>query len=1157
MPITAVALDDKYASDQARILISGTQALVRLAILQRRADRAASLDTAGFVTGYRGSPLGGLEQAFGAARKLLDDEDIRFQPGLNEDVAVTAVLGTQQINLFEKAGKQGVFGMWYGKGPGVDRSGDALRHGNLAGTAPFGGALVLAGDDHTCKSSTTSHQSEFALLDSNIPILNPAGVQDIIDFGLFGVAMSRYSGCWSALKLVSETVDSSATVNVHLNRSQFVLPADFEMPPGGLSIRWPDTPQEQERRLYNFKIPAAIAFARVNGLNKVTLGRPKGRLGIVTTGKSYLDVLQALEELNIVPSRAAELGLSIYKVGMVWPLEPQGLMAFAAGKEELLVVEEKRPLIESQIKDILYAMPADSRPRVFGKKDETGRTVLPIHDDLNSAQIARAIGARVAGWLDDRELVEEISKLADADSKKDLRLSKVQRTPYFCSGCPHNTSTRVPDGSRAMAGIGCHYLVLNMGRDTATHTQMGGEGANWIGQAPYVPTKHIFQNMGDGTYFHSGLLAIRAAIAAKVNITYKILFNDAVAMTGGQSHDGVLNPQRIAFQMQAEGVSRIAIVSDDIEKYETQENFPATATINHRDDLDAVQRELRTVSGVSVLIYDQVCAAEKRRRGKRSSRIAPERRLLINESVCEGCGDCSMKSNCLSVTPVETEFGRKRRIDQSSCNTDYSCVNGFCPSFISVEGGKLRKARGADPAVLCTQTVPEPALPSLARPWNVLITGVGGTGIVTIGAILAMAAHIESKGCSTLDMTGMAQKGGPVTTHLRFALRPDELHAVRISSGAADAVLACDMVVATGKEAMGVMGRGRTSVILNSQQIITSQFVQDPKFDFRTATMIDMLNDAVGEERIKQINATEIATSLLGDSIASNLFMVGFAYQLGLLPVSAEAIQSAIHLNGAAVAMNTTAFRLGRLAAHDPAALDQPIKPQGAFLEQRVLSASLDETVARRVAFLTDYQDAKYAARYFDFISRVRARETTVVGHEGALSKAVTRSLFNLMTYKDEYEVARLYSTQSFHEQVADTFEDTGRVTIHLAPPLLARRDPITGQPRKMTFGPWIFSAFALLARVKWLRGTPFDPFSYTDERKMERSLIEEYKAMISRILDRLTVGNLDNAVTIAASGEDIKGFGHIKQRAAEITRLRWRQLDASLDQTACLIAAE
>ncbi|MEH2474211.1 indolepyruvate ferredoxin oxidoreductase [Nitrobacteraceae bacterium AZCC 2161] len=1158
MSFQTVSLDDKYSSDQDRILISGTQALVRLPILQRRADRAANLDTAGYVTGYRGSPLGGLEQAFGAARKLVDAEDLRFQPGLNEDVAATAILGTQQINLFEKALKEGVFALWYGKGPGVDRSGDAFRHGNLAGTSPLGGVVVLAGDDHTCKSSTTSHQSEFALVDANIPILNPAGVQDIIDFGLFGFAMSRYSGCWSALKLVSETVDSSATINVESRRARLVLPTDFEMPAGGLSIRWPDSPQEQERRLHNFKIPAAVAFARANGLDRVALGGRRGRLGIVTTGKSYLDVLQALEELNISPKRALELGLSIYKVGMVWPLEPQGIMAFAADKEELLVVEEKRPLIESQIKEILYSMPAERRPRIFGKKDDVGRTVLPVHDDLSSAQIGRAIGARMAHWLDDQELIDRISQFANANTAVPPKLSPVQRTPYFCSGCPHNTSTRVPDGSRAMAGIGCHYLVLHMGRETATHTQMGGEGANWIGQAPYVPTKHIFQNMGDGTYFHSGLLAIRAAIAAKVNITYKILFNDAVAMTGGQSHDGALSPQRIAFQMQAEGVERIAIVSDDIEKYNSQEKFPTTASISHRDDLDAVQRELSGLPGVSVLIYDQVCAAEKRRRGKRAAQLNAPRRLLINESVCEGCGDCSKKSNCLSVVPVETEFGRKRRIDQSSCNTDYSCVNGFCPSFISVQGGKLRKARGAEPAMLCAQPVPEPALPKLDRPWNVLVTGVGGTGIVTIGAILAMAAHIEKKGCSTLDMTGMAQKGGPVTTHLRFASKPEDLHAVRISSGAADAVLACDMVVATGKEALGVMGKGRTSIVLNSEQIITSQFVRDPKFDFRTATMIDMLTAAVGSDRVEQTSATKTATMLLGDSIASNLFMVGFAYQRGLLPVSSEAIRIAINLNGAAVSMNSTAFQLGRLAAHDPSALEQAADPRpAAFLQQRTLSESLDETVVRRVSFLTDYQDAKYASGYLDFVTRVRARELSRIGSEGRFSAAVARSLFKLMAYKDEYEVARLYSGQSFRQQVAEIFDTPGRVVVHLAPPLLARRDPATGEPRKMTFGPWIFRAFALLARLKWLRGSPFDPFGRTAERKMERSLIQEYTGLIERVMKSLTVDNFETAVAIAGSGEDVAGFGHIKQRAAEATRLRWKQLEARLGRPEVAIAAE
>ncbi len=1155
MAVPAVSLDDKYLLEDGRIYVTGTQALVRLPMVQRWRDRAAGLDTAGFVTGYRGSPLGGLDHGFGQARRFAELNEIRFMPGLNEDIAATAVLGTQQINLLEKANKQGVFSMWYGKGPGVDRSGDAFRHGNLAGSAPHGGVLLLAGDDHTCKSSTTSHQSEYALMDAMIPVLNPAGVQEILDFGLYGWALSRYSGCWASLKLIAETVDSSASIDVGRDRVAFEAPLDFDKPAGGLNIRWPDTPQEQERRLHNFKLPAALAFARANRIDRVALGGPRRRLGIVTTGKSYLDVRQALEELGISEGRALELGISIYKVGMVWPLEPEGLAAFAAGLEELLIVEEKRPLLEGQIKDILYNMPADRRPRVFGKRDGENRIVLPAHDDLTAVQIARAIAARILPFIGDEALVARIGRLSDVDAGKLAGLAPVQRTPYFCSGCPHNTSTRVPEGSRALAGIGCHWMSQAMDRNTATYTHMGGEGANWIGQAPYVPTRHVFQNLGDGTYFHSGLLAIRAAIAARINITYKILFNDATAMTGGQRHDGTLNPQRITNQLRAEGVERIAVVSDDIEKYAGQEPFAAHVTVHHRDELDAVQRELREVEGVSAIVYDQTCAAEKRRRRKRDPKPRVERRVVINELVCEGCGDCSKKSNCLSVTPVETEFGRKRRIDQSSCNEDFSCVKGFCPSFVTIEGVKPRRPRNVDPRAIAARPIVEPAPFVLDRPWNVLVTGIGGTGVITIGAILAMAAHLEGKGCSTLDMAGMAQKGGPVTTHLRFAPQPADLPAVRISMRAADGVLGCDLVVAAGKEALGVIGKGTTRVVLNSQETITGAFIRDPDFKVQGLGLTDIVRDVAGREQVETVAATQLATSLLGDSIATNLFMVGYAWQRGLIPLASASIDSAIALNGAAVELNRTAFRLGRLAAADPAAIE-------ALLPKRPAAAapgpqSLDETVARRTAFLTAYQNARYAARYADFVAQVRRREKTATGAEGPLSEAVARYVFKLMAYKDEYEVARLYTDGSFRRQLAETFDGNGRMTFHLSPPLLARKDPNTGEPAKMTFGPWMMKAFGVLAKFRGLRGTALDPFGYTAERRAERALIGEYRRHVEAALATLSPASHAAAVAVAEVPEQIRGYGPIKERSIGKARETWRELEKGAARPPLAVAAE
>ena len=1155
MAVPAVSLDDKYLLEDGRIFVTGTQALVRLPMVQRWRDRAAGLDTAGFVTGYRGSPLGGIDSAFGQARRFAEANDIRFMAGLNEDIAATAVLGTQQINLLEKANKEGVFSMWYGKGPGVDRSGDAFRHGNLAGSAPHGGVLLLAGDDHTCKSSTTSHQSEYALMDAMIPVLNPAGVQEILDFGLYGWALSRYSGCWAALKLIAETVDSSASIDVGRDRIVIRAPLDFDKPAGGLNIRWPDTPQEQERRLHNHKLPAALAFARANRLDRVALGGPRRRLGIVTTGKSYLDVRQALDELGICESRALELGLSIYKVGMVWPLEPEGLTAFATGLEELLIVEEKRPLIEGQVKDILYNMPADRRPRVFGKRDGENRIVLPAHDDLTAVQIARAIAARILPFVEDEALVARIGRLSDVDAAKLASLAPVQRTPYFCSGCPHNTSTRVPEGSRALAGIGCHWMAQAMDRSTATYTHMGGEGANWIGQAPYVPTRHVFQNLGDGTYFHSGLLAIRAAVAARVNITYKILFNDATAMTGGQRHDGTLNPQRITHQIRAEGVERIAVVSDDIDKYAGQEPFAANVTVHHRDELDAVQRELREVEGVSAIVYDQTCAAEKRRRRKRDPQPRVERRVIINELVCEGCGDCSKKSNCLSVTPVETEFGRKRRIDQSSCNEDFSCVKGFCPSFVTIEGVKPRRPKNVDPRAIAQRPIAEPAPLALDRPWNVLVTGIGGTGVITIGAILAMAAHLEGKGCSTLDMAGMAQKGGPVTTHLRFAPQPADLHAVRISTRAADVVLGCDLVVAAGKEALSVIGKGRTRVVLNSQETITGAFIRDPDFKVQGFGLADIVRDVAGREQVETVAATQLATSLLGDSIATNLFMVGYAWQRGLIPVAAASIDRAIALNGAAVELNRTAFRLGRLAAADPAAIEALMPKREAQTAPE--PQSLDEIVARRVAFLTAYQNARYAGRYADFVEQVRRREKTVTGAEGPLSEAVARYLFKLMAYKDEYEVARLYTDGSFRRQLAETFDGDGRMTFHLSPPLLARKDPHTGEPAKMAFGPWMMAAFGVLAKFRGLRGTALDPFGYTAERRTERALIEEYRRHVEAALATLTRDGHARAVAIAEVPEQIRGYGPVKERSIEAARRTWQDLENGAIRPPLAMAAE
>ncbi|HLY46242.1 MAG TPA: indolepyruvate ferredoxin oxidoreductase family protein [Stellaceae bacterium] len=1136
MALAAVTLDDKYTLESGRVYLTGTQALVRLPLLQRQRDIAAGRNTGCFIAGYRGSPLGGFDQALWGARRFIERNHVKFQPAINEELAATAVWGSQQLGLFPGARYDGVFAMWYGKGPGVDRSGDALKHGNSAGSAPLGGVLALAGDDHTCKSSTLAHQSEFAFIDALIPVLNPAGVDDILDLGLYGWAMSRYSGCWVAFKTVAETMDSSASIAVDPGRVEIVLPGDFEMPPGGLNIRWPDMPLDQELRLHRYKLPAALAFARANKLDRIVIDAPAPRFGIVTTGKSYLDVRQALDDLGIGETDARAIGLRLYKVAMPWPLEPEGVRAFAEGLAEVLVVEEKRAVIETQLKEQLYNWPAERRPRIVGKFDESGEWILPSNGELAPSQIARIIARRLAALGGAPWLAERIARLDAQERQTGGTVVPLLRTPYFCSGCPHNTSTKVPDGSRALAGIGCHYLSQFMDRSTATFTQMGGEGASWIGQAPFTETTHVFANIGDGTYTHSGILAIRAAVAAGVTMTYKVLFNDAVAMTGGQPLDGGLTVPIVTRQLAAEGVSPIVVVTDEPDKYPLGTEFPHGATVRHRDDLDAVQRELRELQGVSAIVYDQTCAAEKRRRRKRGRFPDPARRVFINDLVCEGCGDCSATSNCLSVVPVETEFGRKRAIDQSSCNKDFSCLNGFCPSFVTVLGGSPRKRAAADLADDGLPPLPEPALPDIAEPYGILVTGVGGTGVVTIGALLGMAAHLEGKGVAVLDQLGMAQKGGAVLSHVRIAARPDAIHAVRIAAGAARLLLGCDLVVSAGGEALSRLQAGATRAIVNSHETITGDFTRHPDMAFPGGDLRRNIAAAIGDDNAEFIDATGLATGLLGDSIATNLFMLGYAYQRGLVPVSAVAIERAIELNAVAIDFNRDAFLWGRRAAVDRAAVAARATPNAAAPESHRISETLDELVGRRVEFLTAYQNAAYARRYFDRIGRVRQAEAGLGGGT-ALTEAAARALFKVMAYKDEYEVARLYAESDFQKRVADQFEGPYELRFHLAPPLLAECDPATGHLKKKVYGAWMLGAFRLLAKLRRLRGTPFDIFGRTEERRAERRLVTEYEALLDEIVAGLSPENHAVAVELAALPLEIRGFGHVKAANLERTK--------------------
>jgi indolepyruvate ferredoxin oxidoreductase len=1132
MALAAVSLDDKYALESGRVFLTGTQALIRLPMIQRQRDLAAGLNTACFISGYRGSPLGNLDLGLWQARRFLKRNHIHFRAGINEELAATAVWGSQQLRLFPGAKYDGVFAMWYGKGPGVDRSGDVFKHGNAAGTAPHGGVLVLAGDDHTCKSSTLAHQSEYAFMDAMIPVLNPANVQDILDLGVYGWALSRYSGCWVAMKTIAEIMDSSASVSIDPARVAIRTPTDFEMPAGGLNIRWPDAPLEQEYRLHKYKLYAALAFARANNLNRTVIDSPRARFGIATCGKSYLDVMQALEDLGIDARLAADIGLRVYKIGMTWPLEREGVRQFAEGLEEILVVEEKRAVVENQLKEQLYNWREDVRPRVIGKFDEKREWILPSNDELTPARIARVIAARIQRFYSSERIQRRLAFLAEKEKALAEPRPEMKRVPYFCSGCPHNTSTKVPEGSRALAGIGCHYMAQWMDRNTATFTQMGGEGVTWVGQAPFTETPHVFANIGDGTYIHSGILAVRQAVAAGVNITYKLLYNDAVAMTGGQRHDAKFDVAGITHQLYGEGVKKVVVVTDEPEKYPLGADFAQGVSVHHRDELDRIQRELRAIPGVTAIVYDQTCAAEKRRRRKRGLMVDPPKRAFINDLVCEGCGDCGIKSNCLSVVPLETEFGRKRAIDQSSCNKDMSCVQGFCPSFVTVHGGGLRKPAQAAPTGEIDMALPAPALPALDRPYGILVTGVGGTGVVTIGALVGMAAHLEGKGCSVLDMTGLAQKGGAVLSHIRIAARPEDIHAVRIAAGGARLVLGCDLMVAAGFEGLAKMERGTTRAVINSHETTTGDFTRMPDLQIPGRAMQDAIVAAVGRDAADFVDATRLATALLGDSIATNLFMLGFAYQRGLVPVSEEALLRAIELNAVAVDANKAAFRWGRRAAHDLDAVERAAAPVTPIaLAKPNIATTLEDMVERRIRFLTGYQDAAYARRYKDMVVRVQKAESDRAKGKSGLAQAVARSYFKLLAYKDEYEVARLYADPAFLAKVRANFAGDYRLRFHLAPPLIARKDPETGEARKMEFGPWMLTAFRLLAKLKRLRGTPFDIFGRTEERRMERRLIADYENTIDELLARLTQDNHALAVAIASVPDQVRGFGHVKMR--------------------------
>jgi indolepyruvate ferredoxin oxidoreductase len=1164
--LETVTLDDKYSLDHGRAFMSGVQALVKLPMLQRLRDQMQGKNTAGFISGYRGSPLGGYDQALWKAAPYLKAQNIVFQPGVNEELAATALWGTQQLGFAPPGTNRfdGVFGIWYGKGPGVDRCSDVFKHANMAGTTPWGGVIAVAGDDHISKSSTAAHQSDHIFKACGTPVFFPASVQEILDLGIHAFAMSRFSGIWSGMKTIQEIVESSATAMIDPEHVQIQIPTDFQMPPGGLHIRWPDHALDQEARLFHYKWYAALAYIRANRLNYNVIEGPNDRFGLIASGKAYNDTRQALLDLGLDDDTCRQLGIRLHKVGVVWPLEAQLTREFATGLQEILVVEEKRQVIEYQLKEELYNWRADVRPNILGKFNDMGEghpggewsmanptanTLLRANADLSPALIAAAIAQRL----------KKIGVPGDIAARLDARLAVMQakdsamqvlevhgdRQPWFCSGCPHNTSTKVPEGSRAMAGIGCHFMSIWMDRATVGFTQMGGEGVPWVGQQPFSTDQHMFANIGDGTYFHSGILAIRQSIAAGVNITYKILYNDAVAMTGGQQvgerpegHSVI----QIAQSMRAEGAVKIIIVTDEPEKYAGVKSLPEGIAIQHRDTLDAVQREFREIKGTTVIIYDQTCATEKRRRRKRGTLVDPAKRVVINELVCEGCGDCGVQSNCLSVEPLETEFGRKRQINQSTCNKDYSCVKGFCPSFVTVEGGQLKKkgkGKGASPFEL--GALPEPVLPALKQAWGIVVAGVGGTGVITIGQLLGVAAHLEGKGIVTQDAGGLAQKGGATWSHVLIGATQDDIRTTRVSMAAADLIIGCDPIVTAGKETVLRMRGGRTHVALNAQGTPTAAFVKNANWQNPSGQCVADITRAVGEAGVGLFNADAVAGKLMGDTIYVNPMILGYAWQKGWIPLGRESLLRAIELNAVAVDNNKTAFEWGRQAAHDRARVEALLSP-GQVVEFKKRE-TVESLVARRVEFLTAYQDAAYAAQYQAFVEKVRVTETPL--GKTTLTESVARYLFKLMAYKDEYEVARLHTDTAFLDKINGMFEGDFKLNYHMAPPLIAKKNA-KGELIKQPFGPAMMTAFKLLARLKGLRGGAFDIFGRTEERKTERALIGEYRASIEEVLKSLSAANHATAVEIARIPEQIKGFGHVKERHLKAARQNWSALMAA-----------
>ena len=1125
----AIHLEDKYTKTEGRVFLSGTQALVRLPMVQMRRDRAAGLNSAAFISGYRGSPLGNLDLQLMRAKPHLDPWDITFQPGLNEDLAATAIWGTQQVHLSDGANRDGVLGLWYGKGPGVDRSGDALKHGNAAGSSAHGGVLAFAGDDHTCKSSSIPHQSDHAFISALMPMLYPSSIHEFIEMGLLGIAMSRYSGCWIGYKVISETVETTSVIDLGQEARQFVIPNDFEMPEGGLNLRWPDAPLIQDARLQELKGYAAIAFARANKVDFTVMDSGNARFGIVASGKAFEDVVQALADLGIGEKERESIGLRLYKVRMPWPLEPVGIRRFSEGLEEVLIVEERREIIENQIKQQLFNWRATVRPRIVGKFDENDKPFLSLSAGLNVSTVARALADRLLK-LDlpeglSSQITQKLAHLERLQAQGEKHMAPVTRLPHYCAGCPHNTSTRVPPGSKAMAGIGCHFMAQWMDRNTETFSHMGAEGVPWSSIGRYTDEAHRFVNLGDGTYFHSGSLAIRASVASKANITYKILYNDAVAMTGGQPHDGELTPQQITHQLYQERVGVIYLLSDQPDLYPASDLAPGVI-VKHRDHIDSAMKHLREEPGVTAIVYVQTCAAELRRRRKRKQAAEPDMRVFINPAVCEGCGDCSAQSNCIAIEPIETQYGRKRQINQSACNKDFSCLKGFCPSFVTVRGGKLKKPAAAD--IPDFSKLPKPDLPVLTEPWNIAVTGVGGTGILTIGALLGMAAHIEGKNPLIMDMAGLAQKGGAVLSHIRIAPKDQPVRSPRIGNGAADLLIAADAVVAASKEGIILCDPKRTHAIFNAKVTPVSDFVRVRDFDFQTEAVEKTVANVV-RSKDHFLNYSEIAVAVAGDEIAANIMMLGFAWQAGLVPIGREALQQAIRLNGVSVEANLTAFEWGRMLAYDPEFVRTKCRaPDTSNLQEM----SLEALISHRSAHLTKYQNNTLSERYLSLVNKVAEAVKGKPDFEG-MTRIVAQNYAKLLAYKDEYEVARLFTDPSFKAALEDQFDGDYKIAFNMAPPLLAGTDP-NGRPKKREFGPLTLSLFGLMARMKGLRGTKLDLFGLTAERRSERALITEYEQDVAYMLAHLENVPATLFSALLSSASEIRGYGPVKKQAMQ-----------------------